>query len=350
VADWRTARRCLREIMKDALENGAQEVPLSNVKRLFRSKFQIELSETALGHAKISQLLQDPRFGDICRVELQSRGYAVVPQATAAAAEDEPPSEQVSPSSATTCSVVEDSDQIVTPPRTLRRKKPAPPPLGGDYEWATEGTVGSDMVQRTFIHATPPPPTPMGPSALRRHVSLPPDLKLAQECAGAAWTMFPATPAMSQAPPVMLTEQGVAEPSNAASHGHSRLSPHRSHTFPLDFTSTPVAGDEKLAAFCAAVGCSLPEGLAPAPAPGLEPGQAVFCVNEPLSFEGVEEAAEAPEAQSGDFPARTPSPQWTTPKGGFGPSGARLCPPMSEPCVVSLVALLGAQSPERRAR
>jgi hypothetical protein len=53
-------------------------VPLSNVKRLFRSKFNTELSETVLGHSKLSELLQDPRMKDICRVRLGAHGYVVV--------------------------------------------------------------------------------------------------------------------------------------------------------------------------------------------------------------------------------------------------------------------------------
>jgi len=79
VADWGTARQKLRQILDTAALRGVHQVPLSNVKRLFRSVFQMELSETALGHAKLSELLQDPRFSDMCSVQLQDRGYAVVP-------------------------------------------------------------------------------------------------------------------------------------------------------------------------------------------------------------------------------------------------------------------------------
>jgi len=74
-----TARQKLREILDTAALRGASQVPLSNVKRLFRSVFQMELSETALGHAKLSELLQDDRFSDVCYVQLQDRGYAVIP-------------------------------------------------------------------------------------------------------------------------------------------------------------------------------------------------------------------------------------------------------------------------------
>ncbi|CAK9000050.1 unnamed protein product [Durusdinium trenchii] len=54
-------------------------IPLSNVKRLFRSRYHTELSETALGHSKLSELLQDPRLKDICHVRLQGHGYVVGP-------------------------------------------------------------------------------------------------------------------------------------------------------------------------------------------------------------------------------------------------------------------------------
>jgi len=79
VVGWELARTKLREILQSATIRGAGQVPLSNVKRLFRSLHQLELSETALGHSKLTELLQDSRFHDICTVQLQDRGYAVVP-------------------------------------------------------------------------------------------------------------------------------------------------------------------------------------------------------------------------------------------------------------------------------
>jgi len=74
-----TARLKLREILDSARLRGTDQVPLSNIKRLFRSLYQMELSETALGHSKLTELLQDTCFNDICVVQLQDRGYAVVP-------------------------------------------------------------------------------------------------------------------------------------------------------------------------------------------------------------------------------------------------------------------------------
>jgi len=69
LATWGTVRTHLYEIL-DGLDAGADVIPLSNVKRLFRSKFRIELSETALGYSKLSDLLQDPRLSDVCNVWL----------------------------------------------------------------------------------------------------------------------------------------------------------------------------------------------------------------------------------------------------------------------------------------
>jgi hypothetical protein len=80
-ASWDTARACLRKILEDAAAEkteGPGMVPLSNVKRAFRTTFQLELSETMLGHSKLSELLQDSRFADICYVHLDGHGYTVI--------------------------------------------------------------------------------------------------------------------------------------------------------------------------------------------------------------------------------------------------------------------------------
>lgn len=81
LATWSKARACLKEVLDSAVRKGKNEVPLSNLKRLFRSRFHAELSETALGYTKISDLLQDPQLSDICYVQLLERGYVVRPRA-----------------------------------------------------------------------------------------------------------------------------------------------------------------------------------------------------------------------------------------------------------------------------
>jgi len=64
VATLEQARACFRTLVASppASESG---ITISNVKRLFRSCFGLELSETALGHMRLVDLLRDPRFGDI---------------------------------------------------------------------------------------------------------------------------------------------------------------------------------------------------------------------------------------------------------------------------------------------
>jgi len=79
VASLDRARECLRQILQRA-PNEPQEVPLPNIKRLFRSRFQVELSETMLGHPRLCDLLQDGRFSDICELRLQANGYVVLPR------------------------------------------------------------------------------------------------------------------------------------------------------------------------------------------------------------------------------------------------------------------------------
>merc|ERR1719162_242407 len=75
LADWDTVRACLRKLLQDAPSN---LFSVSNVKRLFRSEFQIELSETRLGHSKMTTLLLDDRLRDVCHVQLHGHGHAVV--------------------------------------------------------------------------------------------------------------------------------------------------------------------------------------------------------------------------------------------------------------------------------
>lgn len=82
LATWAAARSCLVEILASAVRKGKHEVPLSNLKRLFRSRFHCELSETALGYTKISDMLQDPRLHDVCVLHLLARGYVVRPRPT----------------------------------------------------------------------------------------------------------------------------------------------------------------------------------------------------------------------------------------------------------------------------
>jgi hypothetical protein len=76
------ARSCMIDVLESAVRKGKKHVPISTLKRLFRSRFHKELSETALGHTKLSDLLQDTHFKDFCSVRLLERGYVVIPHDT----------------------------------------------------------------------------------------------------------------------------------------------------------------------------------------------------------------------------------------------------------------------------
>jgi hypothetical protein len=153
-ADWASARATLREIL--ALR-GDSPLPLSNIKRLFRSLYNLELSETALGHTTLTELLNDPHFHDICEVQLQGRYHVAVSRQPALAADSE------APKVAADCKEVEKDDPTLLLPgmqnpvnkQLLRQQSPPP-------------------VRHTFIHFQDAPchePSSLGAS--RRSCSWP---------------------------------------------------------------------------------------------------------------------------------------------------------------------------------
>jgi len=162
LATWVSARQHLREALAFAMQEGADSVPLSNIKRIFRSQFQTELSETALGHSKLSELLHDMRLRDICIVKLLDQGYFVIPQFTLT--EDASATASASPRI------------VFCPDEPLCLEDAAP--LADSERWFPyspfaineDGDAGS-MVRNTFIHAAPV----LMPSASRRSKSLPRD-------------------------------------------------------------------------------------------------------------------------------------------------------------------------------
>jgi len=79
LATWECAQSCLAAVLESAVRKGKKQVPISTLKRLFRSRFHIELSETALGYTKLSDLLQDEAFIGMCSVKLLERGYVIIP-------------------------------------------------------------------------------------------------------------------------------------------------------------------------------------------------------------------------------------------------------------------------------
>merc|ERR1712157_654963 len=81
VATWETTRACLHQLLLNCPNRKDVEVgtlPLSDVKRLFRRQFGLELNETALGYTRVFDLLQDPRLRDVCTVHAQGNGQVTV--------------------------------------------------------------------------------------------------------------------------------------------------------------------------------------------------------------------------------------------------------------------------------
>lgn len=81
LATWEEARARLLELLDSESNPEPGVVTLSNVKRLFRSRFQLELSETVLGHSRLFDLLHDVRFRDVCTVQAHGNGQLLVKRA-----------------------------------------------------------------------------------------------------------------------------------------------------------------------------------------------------------------------------------------------------------------------------
>lgn len=179
LATWDTARECLRQIMNDAAGVGISvddhgiggSVPLSNIKRLFRTKFHIELSETALGHSKLSNLLHDSRLGSVCTVRLCDHGYLVESRL------DEPPN---------TSAVAGSRMPLDLCTHMMNCLVPSPASTAcltnNARKYFQEGCISS-IVQNTFIHAQSPPAYPV---EVQRSRSLPKDFGSSR----AAWSHF----------------------------------------------------------------------------------------------------------------------------------------------------------------
>jgi len=80
-ATWGQARACMWRLLLDAGSRGRPgAVSSSNIKRLFRSRFGLDLSETSLGHLRLHELLQDRRFSDIIMLEMRGSTPLVKPR------------------------------------------------------------------------------------------------------------------------------------------------------------------------------------------------------------------------------------------------------------------------------
>jgi hypothetical protein len=170
IASWKDARKCLKSILSEALKNGQDQVPLSNIKRICRSKYEIELSETTLGHSKLSDFLQDAQLADICTVKLLEQGYFVIPQFGLGDGSDS----ETASSEASMFNFDDEALQLELPdiaedscetpfwPDQMPRQSPA------GAKWYSM-SPRARMVQNTFIHAPTTPLVQMG----RRSNSVP---------------------------------------------------------------------------------------------------------------------------------------------------------------------------------
>jgi hypothetical protein len=77
LASWEDARSGLRWLLTEPAGHGGS-IQLPNVKRLFQSELGLELSETALGYARIFELLHDVHMSSVCDLRLEGKNWMVV--------------------------------------------------------------------------------------------------------------------------------------------------------------------------------------------------------------------------------------------------------------------------------
>jgi hypothetical protein len=76
LASWDVLRHFLWTVLP---RSGPEGLALSNVKRMLRAEFRVDLSETALGHSSVCDLFKDGRLRDSCHVQLCDNGYYLMP-------------------------------------------------------------------------------------------------------------------------------------------------------------------------------------------------------------------------------------------------------------------------------
>lgn len=84
MASWEDVREGLQRLLNPWLQpepSSSSTITISNVRRLFQSRFQLELSVTALGHVRLLDVLKDSRLHDVCVVSSQRSGQLLVTKA-----------------------------------------------------------------------------------------------------------------------------------------------------------------------------------------------------------------------------------------------------------------------------
>merc|ERR1712166_1281141 len=320
LASWDTARTYLRIILSDSMKSGSDSVPLSNIKRIFRSQFSTELSETSLGHSKLSELLQDSKLSDICTVRLLEQGYFVVPQFSLTTASDATASRwsdfAYTPSLLDMTSqgfsfaqaerVVfcldeapnmdevssEDESTVLSCPDDLLCLDEAV--LSGEMDapqsqyfvlspsaLGTDGRFGS-MVQNTFIHAAEAPVTPLL-GAMKRSRSLP--KMRSMPMAGPAADVHAGLALIVSASPA----QSPAFPSPAMT-ASPLWTPHKSMLYPPTPELGLLCGVPELQPLEATFNWSNPHNNSTNEESYYSEYMPIFCADEPLCLELVAEA------------------------------------------------------------
>jgi hypothetical protein len=341
LATWETARTFLRIILSESMQAGIDSVPLSNIKRIFRSQFSTELSETSLGHSKLSELLQDSTLSDICTVRLLEQGYFVVPQFSLSETKAEPatnlwsdlaytpslmdlssqpfsfaqaervvfcldePATVDEVSSEDESTVLSCPDDLLCLDESVLSGEAAPEGPQSQYFILSpsaldkDGRVGS-MVQNTFIHAAATPVTPLL-GAMKRSRSLPKNLgsersqweaachalsfmsdkvddtKAAENLA----LIVPASPAAAQSP-------ALPSPALTAS---PLWTPHKSLLYPPTPELGLLCGVPELKPLEATFNWSTPHSNFSNENSYFTEYQPLFCVDEPLCLEMVTEVS-----------------------------------------------------------
>jgi len=194
----------VEELVRD-VRTGGEPIALSSIKRLFQTRFRLELSETALGYAKVSELLQDARMSDFARVELRAHGYVLLPVAVATPALAQPAEQPPTWSSLSLADCLkEDESQAQGEPSALHRRAGPIAPLSLDEIEAPAAASGGSAAEPSA------PPSAAGPSAMRA----------TPVASGTpARTPLPATPAMMLFPETPSPWSPWAMPAQPLLHG-----------------------------------------------------------------------------------------------------------------------------------
>lgn len=78
VVSWDDARTFMHQLLTLHQQGETGGIVLSSLKHLFRMHFGRELSETALGHARLLDLMHDSRLSDICTLHTQRNSQTLV--------------------------------------------------------------------------------------------------------------------------------------------------------------------------------------------------------------------------------------------------------------------------------